>query len=96
MNVEAATVLHIILDDNTWNSTISFDSGIPVTLAGTLQVRRAPGANPQSLMGKTIRVFDWTGVTPVGRFQWKDDLPAEYVWDTAKLYTTGEISIRNK
>jgi hypothetical protein len=87
----ANSSFQILLDGNAWSSTISFDSGIPVTLAGMLDVRLADGVDPASLRWVPIQLFDWTTVAPSGHFTWEDNLPAGYRWDTSHLYDTGVI-----
>ena len=69
MSMDPAASLQIVLDGQPWGSTISFDSGIPVSLAGELDLTFAPGIDPTSLVGDTFQLFDWSGVNPNGRFQ---------------------------
>jgi hypothetical protein len=40
-------------------------------------------------VGRTIRIFDWTGVNPIGRF----DIASPYFWDSSQLYSTGEVTL---
>jgi uncharacterized protein YjbI with pentapeptide repeats len=81
--------LDLLFESDDWGSTISFASGIPISLGGTLNLRFAEGANIASQTGRTFRVFDWTGVSPVGQFT----VTSPYSWDLARLYTTGEITL---
>jgi hypothetical protein len=46
--------------------------------------------NVDSQNGRTIRIFDWTGVTPIGTF---NNIVSPYEWDLSRLYTTGEIRL---
>ena len=78
--------LQAVLDSAPWGSTISFDAGVPVTLAGTLHLTVAAGAGPTNLLGRTFKLFDFTGVTPVGNFTVVNDLPGNYVFDFSRLY----------
>jgi hypothetical protein len=39
--------------------------------------------------GRTIDLFDWTGVNPTGAFA----VASPYSWDLTKLYTTGELTL---
>jgi hypothetical protein len=63
---------------------ISFDAGVPVSLGGSLELEI--GADT---IAETFQLFDWTGVTPTGRF----NIVSDYTWDTSKLYTTGEVTL---
>jgi autotransporter-associated beta strand protein len=100
MTVAAGGTLQIVMDSLTtgvpglnWGSTMSFDSGIPVTLGGVLDLY-APGADPAALLGQSIQLFDWTGVAPTGQFsQITSHLPGRYTWDTSGLYTSGTIDL---
>jgi hypothetical protein len=78
MNMGTSGTLQIVLDGNAWGSTISFDPGVPVNLGGTLDVTLAPGVTPASMWGRPVKLFDWTGVTPTGRFTWQDDMGIPY------------------
>jgi hypothetical protein len=82
-------ILQILVDADSWNSTISFEPGIPVTLGGTLELNFATGVNLASQVGRTFDLFDWTGVNPIGQFQ----IASPYTWDLTNLYTTGEITL---
>ena len=72
-----------------WDSTISFAPGIPVALGGTLELTFAPGVNVATQSGRTIDLFDWTGVTPTGAFT----VSSPYTWNLTNLYTTGEVTL---
>ena len=74
-----------------WGSTISFAPGIPVTLGGVLELTYAPGVNLAGEIGRTIDLFDWTGVNPTGAFT----VTSPYTWDLSNLYTTGEVTLSN-
>jgi hypothetical protein len=89
---DPAATLQIVLDGNPWGSTISFASGIPVTLAGELELELAPGVNLASLVGDTFQLFNWTGVSPTGQFS--VELPGgSWEWNISQLYTTGEVTV---
>ena len=49
----------------------------------------APGVNVATQSGRTIDLFDWTGVTPTGAFA----VSSPYAWNLSKLYTTGEVTL---
>jgi uncharacterized protein YjbI with pentapeptide repeats len=82
------------LDDQPWQSTISFEPGIPVTLTGELMLSLADGLGPESLTDRTIKLFDWSGVTPNGTFSSITDRTFGtllYKLDASRLYSTGEV-----
>jgi hypothetical protein len=81
--------LRIMSDEDEWDSTISFATGIPVTLGGTLELTFASDVNLTSQVGRTIRIFDWTGVNPTGEFT----VSSPYSLDLSQLYTTGEVTL---
>jgi hypothetical protein len=82
-------VLQMLFDADPWDSTISFEAGIPVTLGGgTLDLRLDAGVVPTSQIGRTIHLFDWTGVAPSGEF----NIVSPYAWDASRLYSAGEIT----
>jgi len=93
MALSPSASLVLEFDGNPWGSTISFDSGIPVTLGGSLELDLVAGVSAAGLVGDTFQVFDWTGVNPSGRFAITNDLPAGYSWDTSQLYTTGDVTL---
>jgi hypothetical protein len=67
----------------------SIAAGIPVTRGGTLELTYAPDVNLAGQIGRTIDLFDWTGVTPTGTFT----VSSPYAWDLSQLYTTGEVTL---
>jgi uncharacterized protein YjbI with pentapeptide repeats len=81
--------LRMVFEADAWDSTISFASGIPVTLGGTLELTFAADVNPATQVGRTFDLFDWTGVTPTGVFS----ISSPYAWDLSNLYTTGEVTL---
>jgi uncharacterized protein YjbI with pentapeptide repeats len=81
--------LQMLFEADAWDSTISFAPGIPVTRGGTLELSFADGVNVASQLGRTLKIFDWTGVTPTGAFA----VSSPYDWDTSQLYTTGQITL---
>ncbi|MEX2168354.1 MAG: pentapeptide repeat-containing protein [Pirellulales bacterium] len=86
---DATSALHFVFDSDAWNSTISFEPGIPVALGGTLELAFAPGVDVATQSGRTIDLFDWTGVTPTGAFT----VSSPYLWNLTNLYTTGEVTL---
>jgi hypothetical protein len=81
--------LRMEFEGDAWDSTISFAPGIPVTLGGTLELTFAADVNLASQVGRTLRVFDWTGVHPTGVFA----ISSPYAWDLSNLYTSGEVML---
>ena len=87
--MDATGTLRLVFDADAWDSTISFAPGIPVALGGTLELTFAPGVNIATQSGRTIDLFDWTGVTPTGAFT----ISSPYTWNLTNLYTTGEVTL---
>jgi hypothetical protein len=79
----------MVFEADAWDSTISFVPGIPVTLSGTLELGFAADVNLASQVGRTLDLFDWTGVTPTGAFA----ISSPYAWDLSNLYATGEVTL---
>jgi hypothetical protein len=86
---DATATLQLVFDADPWDSTISFAPGIPVALGGTLELAFAPGFDVATQSGRTIDLFDWTGVTPTGAFA----VSSPYTWNLTNLYTTGEVTL---
>jgi uncharacterized protein YjbI with pentapeptide repeats len=82
-------VLQLQFEADPWDSLISFEPGIPVELGGTLELTFADDVDVATQIGRTLRIFDWTGVAPVGQFQ----VGGPHVWDVTNLYTTGEVTL---
>lgn len=94
MTLTQSSSLVFQFDGNPWGSTISFASGIPVVLGGSLELDLAAGANLGSLVGDSFHLFDWSGVGSPGHFaNITNDLPSGYSWDTSQLYTTGDVTL---
>ncbi len=94
MAVAIGGTLQMVFDGPNWGSTISFDPGIPVTLGGVLQLNLAVGLNPTGLLGQSLPLFDWTGVSPTGQFaSIASNLPTRYTWDASALYFLGQIDL---
>jgi uncharacterized protein YjbI with pentapeptide repeats len=85
------SVIRMVLDADAWDSTISFDPGVPVTInGGALQLYFANGVDLNSQIGRTFQLFDWTGVSPVGTFDVQVQDPE--LWNLDNLYTTGYVT----
>jgi autotransporter-associated beta strand protein len=94
MTLTQSASLVLEFDGNPWGSTISFDSGIPVTLGGNLALDLVAGVNPAGLVGDSVQLFNWTGVDPSGQFaSITNGLPPGYSWNTSQLYTTGDVTL---
>lgn len=82
----------IDLDRNPWRSTIAFKPGINVDFESTsLVVEFEEGVDPAQFLGDTFWIFDWTGVDPVGRFDFYSY--QDYRWDISHLYTDGTVTL---
>ena len=53
------------------------------------RTRTVVAANDPAQVGRTLKVFDWTGVSPTGAFA----VSSPYHWDLSRLYSTGEITL---
>ncbi len=91
MSLDPAAALRMVFEDDSWGSTISFEPGIGVSLGGSLELLFAEGTNPADLIGTTFDLFDWDGAVRSGEFEIVPQ--AGTVWDTTKLYTTGEVTL---
>jgi uncharacterized protein YjbI with pentapeptide repeats len=89
MEMADGSVLTLLFDADPWDSRISFESGIPVQLGGTLELAFADDQNLATQVGRTLRLFDWTGVAPSGQFV----IRSPYAWDLRNLYETGEVTL---
>jgi hypothetical protein len=89
MVMDATGTLRLEFDADPWDSTIAFAPGITVTRDGTLELIFAPDVNLASQLGRTIDIFDWSGVNPTGGFS----VSSPYTWNLSKLYTTGEVTL---
>lgn len=87
--VDDTGVLELVLDDNGWTSTIRFEDSIPVAISGQLIVSFEDTSAPRLQLGQTLKLFDWSNVDPVGKFEFISD----YQWDTSQLYTSGEVTL---
>ncbi|NOZ41382.1 MAG: pentapeptide repeat-containing protein [Planctomycetes bacterium] len=87
--MEAGGNLQLRFEADAWGSTISFAPGIPVALGGTLSLEFAADVELGSQVGRTLDLFDWTGVVPTGAFT----VESPYVWDLSELYSTGEATL---
>jgi uncharacterized protein YjbI with pentapeptide repeats len=82
-------LLELVVEADAWDSVISFEPGIPVQLGGSLELTFAEEVNVALQLGHTLRIFDWTGVSPTGQFT----IRSPYVWDVTNLYMTGEVKL---
>jgi Dockerin type I domain len=42
-------------------------------------------------VGRTFKLFDWSGVAPTGAF----NVDSPLIWDFSQLYTTGEVTLKS-
>ncbi|MEX2185625.1 MAG: pentapeptide repeat-containing protein [Pirellulales bacterium] len=89
MIVDGGGTLKLVFEEDAWNSTITFSEGIPVALGGVIELTFAEDVDVSSQVGRTLRVFDWTGVNPAGQFQ----VASPHLWDLSNLYSTGEVTL---
>jgi uncharacterized protein YjbI with pentapeptide repeats len=82
-------LLELVFDADDWGSTISFETGITVELGGALGLTFAPDVDVAGQVGRTLDLFDWTGVARTGQFE----IQSPYFWDTTNLYTTGDVKL---
>ncbi len=61
--------LQMVFGDNGWDSTISFQPGIPISLSGTLNLTFAQGADIKSQLGRPLALFNWGSSVASGRVQ---------------------------
>jgi hypothetical protein len=79
----------MVFEADAWDSTVSFAPDILVSLGGTLELTFADGVDLADQIGRTIDLFDWSGVSPIGSFV----ISTPYLWNLSSLYTTGEITL---
>ena len=89
LSMADGSVLQLQFDADNWDSLISFEPGIPVDLGGALELTFADDADVATQVGGTLRIFDWTGVSPDGNFK----IRSPYVWNVSQLYTSGEVTL---
>jgi uncharacterized protein YjbI with pentapeptide repeats len=90
LRMDSTGVLSVMLDADQWDSLITFASAIPVSLGGgTLELSFANDVDVNEQIGRTFRIFDWTGVSPSGSFT----LSSAYAWDLSALYTSGQVTL---
>jgi hypothetical protein len=88
--ISSRGTLRMVFEADAWDSIISFASGIPVTLDGKLELTFAADVDLANQVGRTFRLFDWTGVDPTGALA----VSSPYLWDLSGLYTTGEATLK--
>jgi uncharacterized protein YjbI with pentapeptide repeats len=89
LTMAPGAMLRMILEADAWDSTMSFTNGIPVSLDGNLELLFADGTDLTGQVGRTLQLFDWTGVSPTGTFA----IDSSYVWDLSNLFTSGEVTL---
>ncbi|MFO0911803.1 MAG: pentapeptide repeat-containing protein [Pirellulales bacterium] len=91
LTISTGGLLSLQLDGQPWDSIVRFQTGIPVQLGGKLELNFTDDTQLAAQPGRSIKVFDWTGVTPQGQFTVQGQSGTE--WDTGNLYTTGEVTL---
>ncbi len=91
--IDPVGVLRAVFEDEVWGSTIRFQPGLDVPLAGTLELMLDDSALKNlALIGATYQVFDWTGVVPTGAFNLS--VPqAGVAFDASALHETGQVTL---
>jgi uncharacterized protein YjbI with pentapeptide repeats len=89
MKMEGGSTLRLLLQENAWDSVVSFQPGISVTLGGTLDLEFTSDTDVGAQVGRKIHLFDWSGVSPSGTFT----IGGPYTWDASQLYTTGDVTL---
>jgi uncharacterized protein YjbI with pentapeptide repeats len=90
LRMAEGSILQLLFDADPWGSMISFgEPYIPVQLGGALELTFADDVNLASQVGRTLRIFDWSDVSPRGQFA----IHSPYLWDASNLYTTGEVKL---
>jgi uncharacterized protein YjbI with pentapeptide repeats len=89
MLMDSTGTLHLRFEAVPWDSPISFSPAIPVTLGGTLKLDFAAGVDVASQVGRTIRIFDWSGASPTGQFT----VASPFTWNLSNLYISGEVTL---
>jgi uncharacterized protein YjbI with pentapeptide repeats len=83
------SILELLFDADPWDSLVLFEHGIPVQLDGALELTFANDVDVATQVGRNLRLFNWTGVSPSGQFE----IRSPYIWDVNNLYTTGEVRL---
>jgi hypothetical protein len=89
MTMSEGSTLQLQFDADEWDSRISFEPGMPVELGGALELSFAEDVDAATQVGRTLHVFNWTGVEPRGAFH----VTSPYLWDLSNLYSTGEVRL---
>jgi len=73
---------------------VEFQASIPVVLGGTLKLDVFDYTSCDDcfdrVLGHTFRIFDWSNVQPIGKFQ---HVVSPFVWDLSRLYSAGEVTL---
>jgi hypothetical protein len=96
--MDGSSTLLLVFEDADWGSLMKMDTGITVTLGGTLELGLGTGVTPADIggLGKTLQLFDWTAASAVnGQFSQilLSGNYGGYSWDTSSLYTNGSITL---
>jgi hypothetical protein len=89
MSMGPPDTLRMVFEADAWDSTISFASGIPVTLGATRELSIADDVNLARQTRRSLKFFDGTGLSPTGVFA----VASQYAWDLSNLYTTDDVSL---
>ena len=84
----SAATIQMFFDGKPWGSTMSFNPGTSLTLAGNLELDPTLWLNIGSLEDESFQLFNWTGVSISGAFH----IVGDPRWDTSQLYATGFVT----
>jgi hypothetical protein len=93
MSMDNDSALRLMFSDDAWGSVISFAPEVVPSLGGSLVLERAATMDPNTLAGKTVKLFNWPGdMAADNRFSnILIDIPG-LSYDASALYSTGEMT----
>ncbi|NOY41781.1 MAG: pentapeptide repeat-containing protein [Planctomycetes bacterium] len=90
LSMDTGGELRFFFETDPWDSLISFEPGIPVMLeGGAVILDFADEVEIATQIGRTFQIFDWTGVSPSGKFS----IQSDYRWDLSQLYSAGKVTL---
>jgi len=87
--LESDGELRFLFESDTWDSVIHFAPGIPIVANGMMTLTFADGVDLAAQVGRTMSIFDWTGVVAPGNLAF---FSLDKAWDTSLAATTGEVT----
>ena len=89
LTMAESSIVQLLFDADPWGSLISFQPNIRVELDGALELTFTTNVDLATQVGRTLRLFNWSGTLPVGQFK----IRSPYVWDVSQLYTSGDVTL---